>query len=596
MMKNFILSLFVVITSCQSCQHKSDPTPASPTAPTTPSQPMVLDTNYNPVDPAVAASVGFFLDDWTPKTFAAPTSTTASVAATKPTDTINIDLNNVIAKVPKYLFGNNVNSWMGQIVDGTNSNPKLMGYLSDLHPNVLRFPGGSISDIYFWNSPLNTPPADVATTIYESGASKAVDATYYWYGTHPTSDNWTISLDNYYKVLLQTNSTGMITVNYGYARYGKGPNPVAAAAHMAAEWVRYDKGRSKYWEIGNESAGSWEAGYQINVSDNKDGQPQIITGVLYGQHFKVFADSMRKAAQQVGATIKIGAQVVGNPQANSGITNSSWNNSMFGAMGDYADFFIVHNYYAPWHQNSTASVVLNSVLSETKAISSYLTTNTATNNVQMKPIAMTEWNIESEGSKQKVSAVAGMHAVLCVGEMLSHNFGQASRWDLANSWDSGNDHGLFNNNAGGTEPGASAWNPRPAFYYLYFMQKYLGDRLVTSVVKPSASDLTAYSSTFSSGEVGIVIVNRGGSSHTLMVNINHFNPGTKYYWYKLTPGTDNGEFSGQVLVNDVNPTGSTGGPLNYALINAFSTTISSGSFTVSVPARCVMYIVVDKKS
>ncbi len=64
----------------------------------------------------------------------------------------------------------------------------------------------------------------------------------------------------------------MITVNYGYARYGKSQNPVAVAAHLAAEWVRYDKGRTAYWEIGNENAGSWEAGYQINLADNK-GRP-----------------------------------------------------------------------------------------------------------------------------------------------------------------------------------------------------------------------------------------------------------------------------------------------------------------------------------
>ncbi len=592
-MKNLILSFFLVILSCQK---KSDPAPVTPpTTPTTPA-PIVLDINYNPVDPAVAASMGFFLDDWQPKIFVAPASNDVSATTTAATDTINIDLNNVIAKAPKYLFGNNVNSWMGQMVDGTNNNPNLMGYLSDLNPNVLRFPGGSISDMYFWNSPLNTPPADVATTIYNGGTSQTVTAADYWYGTHPTSDNWTISLDNYYKVLQQTNSTGMITVNYGYARYGKGTNPVASAAHLAAEWVRYDKGRSKYWEIGNESSGSWEAGYQINLNDNKDGQPQIITGSLYGQHFKVFADSMRKAAQDVGTSIKIGAQVIGNPEANSGTTNSSWNTSMFTTMGDYADFFIVHNYYAPYQQNSTASVILSSALSETKAISSYLATNTTANHVQMKPIAMTEWNIESEGSKQKVSAVAGMHAVLCVGEMLSHNFGQATRWDLANSWDSGNDHGLFSNNAGGAEPNASPWNPRPAFYYLYFLQKYLGDRLVTTTVSPSTSDLSAYASTFTSGQASTLIVNRGTVTHTALLNINHFDPGTKCYWYMLVPGNDNGEFSGQVLINDTNPTGGTGGSLNYSSIKAFSTTISSGSFKVSLPPRGVMYLVVDKKS
>jgi hypothetical protein len=214
----------------------------------------------------------------------------------------------------------------------------------------------------------------------------------------------------------------------------------------------------------------------------------------------------------------------------------------------------------------------------------------------MKPIAMTEWNIESEGSKQKVSAVAGIHAVLCVGEMVSHNFGQAARWDLANSWDSGNDHGLFNNSAGGTEPNASAWNPRPAFYYLYYMQKYLGDRLVTTSISPSTSDLSAYSSTFTSGQAGTVIINRGTTAHVAVININHFNPGTKYYWYMLKPGNDNGEFSGQVLINDTNPSGSTGGSLNYPSIKAFSATISSGSFKVTLPPRGVMYLVVDKKS
>ena len=73
---------------------------------------------------------------------------------------------------------------------------------------------------------------------------------YYWYGKN--TDSWTQSIDNYYQLLSATNSKGMLTVNYGYARYGTGPSPVQAAAHLAADWVRYDNGRTKYWEIGNE--------------------------------------------------------------------------------------------------------------------------------------------------------------------------------------------------------------------------------------------------------------------------------------------------------------------------------------------------------
>ena len=48
----------------------------------------------------------------------------------------------------------------------------------------------------------------------------------------------------------------------------------------------------------------------IDTALNKDGQPQIITGELYGKHFKVFVDSMKKAAAEIGATIYIGGQVV----------------------------------------------------------------------------------------------------------------------------------------------------------------------------------------------------------------------------------------------------------------------------------------------
>src|SRR4030095_17136725 len=88
---------------------------------------------------------------------------------------------------------------------------------------------------------------------------------------------------------------------------------VASAAHLAADWVRYDNGRTKYWEIGNESNGTWQAGYRIRTQNNKDGQPEFITGELYGRHFKQFADSMRKAANEISKTIFIGAQLLERP-------------------------------------------------------------------------------------------------------------------------------------------------------------------------------------------------------------------------------------------------------------------------------------------
>jgi hypothetical protein len=67
---------------------------------------------------------------------------------------------------------------------------------------------------------------------------------------------------------------------------------------------------------------------------------------------------------------------------------------------------------------------------------------------------------------------------------------------------------------------------------------------------------------------GIVVVNKNTIVKTVRVNIKNFRPGTNYYWYTLTGGTDNGDFSGSVYINDALPTGATGGPLNYADIKA----------------------------
>jgi len=547
----------------------------------------VTDSVYNPVDPSVAVSQGFFLGDWTARGFNLPSYTQVAPPSGAATDTITIDVNNVITKVPQYIFGNNSNVYMTQMVN----QPALLGYLKDLAPHIIRFPGGNISSVYFWNAAVNTPPADAADTLYDGNLNPyQANASTYWYGGNTGS--WTMSLDNYYAMLQATSNTGIITINYAYARYGKSANPVATAAHYAANWVRYDKGRTKFWEIGNESGGTWQAGYKINTRENKDNQSQLLTGSLYGQHFLVFADSMRQAASEVGASIKIGAQVIGtNPSSSSNPSDLTWNSGMFAMVGNNADFYIVHDYFTPYNTNSSGSAILATAASETNAISSFLALNTASSAVSMKPIALTEWNIFATGSKQMVSNVAGIHAVLTLGELLKNKFGMASRWDLSNGYNGGDDQGMFN---AGDEAGAPLWNPRPAFYHMYFFQRFFGDRMVSSTLKSASADVSCYASTFSSGQAGTVLVNKGTYNRVVAVNFQHFPAGSKYYWYELKGGTDNGEFSAQVYVNGTGPSTATGGPLNYASLNAYEAPLN-GTIYVSLPARGVVYLMADKK-
>jgi hypothetical protein len=539
------------------------------------------DSTYHPSDPGVAGSEGFFMDQWKQKTFKPPQTTDGDVATGTPTDSLAIDVDKVITKVSPYVYGANGNLWMGQTV----TQPALVQYITDLSPNIIRGPGGSISDIFFWNQSSQGPPDAPASLMNADGTLSAAG---YWYGGNTAS--WTLSLDNYYALLKQTASTGILTVNYGYARYGTAPDPVAAAAHLAAAWVRYDKGRTRYWEIGNESYGNWEAGYRIDTKNNHDGQPEYITGALYGKQLGVFADSMRQAAAETGATIYIGATLYDKPPASYDYTSiKTWNQGVLENAGKTADFFIVHDYFTGYNTNSTRSDILASGRAVPSAVMSYIRGQLEAAGLAMKPVAMTEWNIQAVGSGQNVSYVAGMQAVEALGGFIQNKFGEASRWDLANGWSSGDDQGMFNI---GDEPGVPQWNPRPSFFYLYYFQKFFGDRMVADTLRSANGDLHTYSSTFSSGQAGTIIVNSGAVNHVLAIDFRHFPAGSTYYWYVLRGGTDNGDFSGSVYVNGNPPTHAAGGPLDYATLKAYAAPLN-GTIKIKVPPFSVIYLVAD---
>jgi hypothetical protein len=579
-MKQFtgLIALFVLTTLC-SCKKDGGGGGTVPDPPDPPVPPVIKPQ----VDPSVANTIGFFLDGWQPKTFSGVASFTNTTVPATASVTVNIDRSIVLTKVPVSIFGNNANLWMTQMV----TEPSLMESITKLKPNIIRFPGGSISDVFFWNAQPNVPPADAPTHLLNASGTSSPAG--FWYGKNTA--NWTLSVDNYYNMLQQTGNKGIITINYGYARYGTGANPVAAAAHLAADWVRYDKGRTKYWEIGNENFGDWEAGYRIKMADNKDGQPEYATGHLYGQHFKVFVDSMRKAATEVGTTIFIGAVLYdANPEGWATNTVKTWNSGLLPAAGSSPDFYVVHNYYTNYQTNANAAEILATPEAVTKKMSDYVKQSITGSAQTIKPIALDEYNIFSTGSKQAVSHINGMHAVMVIGESLKNYFGLTARWDLANGWDNGNDHGMFSQ---GDEPdGIPKWTPRPAFYHLYFMQRFFGDRLVAS--GSTDANVVAYATSFSSGEMGTVLINKSADPKTVEVKVQNFSMGSRFLWYTLSGSNDNGEFSRKTLVNGVGPTLAAGGPANYQAIAA-NAAQTSGGIRVEVPARSAVYMVMEKK-
>jgi hypothetical protein len=492
---------------------------------------------------------------------------------------VNVNFSKRITKVSKYVYGNNANCYTGWM---QNDLP-LMKNINNLQMGVMRIPGGSISDVFFWNR----------KAVYENYTVKSYDpplndipsAITPWIGKRIQNfENWSMGVDQYYQMMQMTGSTGMVTVNYGYARYGTSANPVAQAAHMAADWVRYDNGRSKFWEIGNEVSGSWEASYEIDQSLNKDGQPKRITGDLYGKHALIFIDSMKQAAREIGKQIYIG--VVCDQEYNNDMPN--WNKDLISHVGGKADFYIVHSYFTPYNQNSAPDVILNSP-TKVAGYKTFVQKELAAQGKPVAPVFLTEWNIFAIGSKQSVSFINGMHASLMMGELIKNKYEVGVRWDLANGWDNGNDHGLFSS---GGEPGVAKYAARPAFYYLYYFQKYFGDVMVEATT--NSSNVVTYASQFSSGEAGIVLINKNAFEQIVELDLKNFNPGNRYYTYTLTGGTDNGSFSRKVYVNGLTTQAEGGGPENYESVKAKSTLIK-GNIKLNLPKYSVTHVVVEKK-
>jgi len=514
----------------------------------------------------------FFLDSWVPKQISAPAYTDVNLTSLVPTSTIRINFSDTVTKVSKFVFGNNANVYSGTM---TNE-PELMKNISNLSPNVIRWPGGNLSNVYFWDKAKGDRPANIPAA--------GIDP---WYGKN--NESWTMSVDTFYSLVKNTNSHGIICINYSYARYGTSSNPVSNAAHYAANWVRYDKGRTKFWELGNENFGSWQAGYKIDKSLNKDGQPEYISGDLYGQHCLVFIDSMKKAAQEIGSDIKIGVVAMESLVTYDNI-QKNWNSGLFPRVANKADFYIVHSYYTPYNENSTVETILNSY-SKTDEYDNYVTDELKKVGKTSAPVALTEWNIFAVGSKQSASYISGVHAGLVLGKIIQNKYGLACRWDFSNGWDNGNDHGLFSS---GDVTGDPKRNPRPAFYYMYYFQKYFGDVMVKTTATGN-SNIVAYGSRFSSGQAGIALINTSRTTQVANLILDNFGTGDRFYTYTLTGGTDNGDFSRKVYVNGETTTFDGGGPANYETIIAKSSVIGS-EIKIELPKLAVVYVLIDNGS
>ena len=183
---------------------------------------------------------------------------------------------------------------------------------------------------------------------------------------------------------------------------------------------------------------------------------------------------------------------------------------------------------------------------------------------------------------EATSFINGMQATLLICEMIKNNYGLGARWLLL-SWTTQ----MFYS---GPET-VYLYHPRPEFYYLYYLQKFYGDHAVST--SSSNGNILCYASKYSSGETGVVIVNKDTALQVISINTDSIGVGTKYYIYSFTGGTDNGEFSQNVFINGYGPDTYQWGPYNELPDIPADAYPIDGEIKFTSPRRSVQMIMIE---
>lgn len=515
----------------------------------------------------VKAQLGFFESFWAPQNRLSPLSETKPVTAEVPGEVVTIHVEDTLRKISPYVGGYNLNTYYGGKIF---NKPLLLENIRQLALPFVRYPGGSGSNWYFWDRAKPDLPEDVDYMIIK-GEKEYLSDKIKW-GSIPGADY--LSLENSYVLRDSLGNEAIHVINYPYARYGRSAEPVAQAAHYAAEWVRHDNGRTRFWEIGNEIYGSWEPGYIIDTTRNQDGQPRQITGELYAQHCLVFLDSMRAAAAEIGADIKIGATLGFQER------RSDWDVPVIQGLTDQVDFYIVHKYFGTGNDATPAEVFASiDEFYQHKAHIDGLINQYCDSYV---PLVITEWNTRFEGSRQNVSCANGMHNVLGYKAIINEGLGLSCKWNLIWGYKNGSTHGLIAGEKDDpTIEGLPAYHPRAPYYYIYYFKQFLGDVSVSNSADP-ATGVEVFSSAYTSGHTGIVLVNTSDRHQTVGVNLEDYRMGDHYYYYMLDPA-DGTAFSRKVKVNGkTNSSYDAGGPDNISELKPYGTPAEKG---IRVPMK-----------
>ena len=483
-------------------------------------------------------------DHWEARQFSKPQDLELqSLGAGNAEVQVTLNTNKIIAPVLSTQFGVNSNFRSG------NDLLDRVGLYESF--GSFRFPAGSGSNRYFWDcnipAEFEIPVTDICGTANQS-----------------------LSPQNFISFKDNAQGEATIVVNYMYARYGvteEGTREarVQQAADYAADLVHFfnveNEASIKYWEIGNECYGPWETGYDVNGS--------VITGKEYGEDFQIFAAAMKA----VDENIKLGAVLWHK--------GFEWNNQVLKEVKDHADFLIVHHYF-DLEDGDTAAEALFEIKKDMQEIQTAATYNTGKSPGYF-PVVFTEYNVQGDYA---TSIANGLFVAETLATVIENSFSMSTIW--VNEWNIEGNHskGLLAQN----DSDQSDYTPRPTYTPFYFYNKYFGDRMIETTVSGN-DQVRAYASTFSSGEIGIVLVNYSSSSKKVSFDFTDNSiSADSIYWHSVHADNQNAG-NKKFYVNGQTSSTLGGGP-KLDLVPAFVAEYAQNNY-LTLPKFSATYVVLN---
>lgn len=240
---------------------------------------------------------------------------------------IKIDLDRTIGEVDKHLYGNFVEhlgrcvyggiyDTVSKLSDNKGFRKDVMQAVTELHPTILRYPGGNFVSNYNWLDGVGPksariPRLDLAWYTLEPNT----------FGTNEFVDYCKrVGADPYFSVNMGTGTIEEARRWVEYCNVKEGPY----FAELRKKHGYAEPYNIKYWSLGNEMDGPWQMGH-MNAED--------------------YVKKAREAAKlMVRTSPEIKLIAAGSSNYREGADPDYWNHTILNGLKDVIDYIALHIY------------------------------------------------------------------------------------------------------------------------------------------------------------------------------------------------------------------------------------------------------------